>query len=150
MKWTIIRPVAFMENFTPDIAGKGMATMWRFNGEDSKLQLVSTKDIGKLAAVVFQNPDVYQGRSLSLAADELTWNELNANFEKVTGKEVPVTYAMVGRTLKWVLHEQLGIMCDWFKSPGFGAEVNEFKEVVPGLMKFEEWLRAERSWKLNK
>ena len=41
MKWTIIRPVAFMENLTPDFFGKAFATMWGLNGENQKLQLVS-------------------------------------------------------------------------------------------------------------
>ena len=141
MRWTIIRPVAFMENLTPDFLGRAFATMWQLNGMDSKLQLVSSLDIGILAAAAFKEPDVYTGKAISFATDELTLQEANDIFKKVLGTDMPTTYPFVGRLIKYILHEQLGAMFDWFKKVGFGADPKEFRDKFPEMQDFEKWLR---------
>jgi nucleoside-diphosphate-sugar epimerase len=45
MTWTMLRPVTFMENLTPDFAGKGFAAMWNQVGE-RPVQLVAVSDVG--------------------------------------------------------------------------------------------------------
>ena len=141
MAWTIIRPVAFMENMTPDFLGKAFVTMWRLNGMDRKLQLVSATDVGMLAAEAFQAPDEYMGKAVSLATDELTPREAAEIFERVVGKEIPSTYPFVGRLIKVLLREQLGVMFDWFKDEGFGADPREFTKRYREMQDFEQWLR---------
>ena len=141
MKWTIIRPVAFMENLTPDFFGRAFATMWQLNGMDSKLQLVSSLDIGILAAAAFKSPDAYTGKAISFATDELTLREANDIFKRVLGTDMPTTYPFLGRLIKYILHEQLGAMFDWFKKVGFGADPKEFRDKFPEMQDFEKWLR---------
>ena len=59
MTWTILRPVAFMENFTPGFVGKVSAAMWKFAIPATKpLQLVATADISYFAVQAFLNSDV--------------------------------------------------------------------------------------------
>lgn len=147
MEWTIIRPVAFMENMTPDFLGKGFATMWKLNGVDSKLQLISSKDIGKLAALSFQSPEEFKGRSMSLAGDELSWQEANGIFKAFVGTDLPLTYSWIGSALKIALHKQLGIMFKWFVDIGFGADPKEFRGKIPDLLTFDKWLRTESGFK---
>lgn len=146
-QYTIIRPVAFMDNFTNDFPGRAISTLFRLNGADVKTQHIASTDIGKLAAVVVQNPDKYQGRALSLASESLSWNDQNAIFRKVTGKDVPRTFDFLGRMIHFFAYELAGKMFDWFKNDGFGADVNEFRDVVPDMMSFEDWLRTESDWK---
>ena len=146
MKWTIIRPVAFMDNLTPDFLGKAFMTMWQLNGMDAKLQLVPSSAIGVLAADALKNPDKYSGQALSLATDELTPSEANEVFERVVGGKIPTTFSVNGRLIKFILREQLGVMFDWFKSDGFGARPDEFKGLGE-MSGFEEWLRKESGWK---
>ena len=141
MKWTIIRPVAFMENLPNDFIGRGFATMWQLNGMDSKLQLVSSVDIGILAADAFKNPNTYEGKAISFATDELTAREANDVFKKVIGTDMPTTYPIVGRLIKFLLHEQLGAMFDWFKTDGFRANPREYTSKFPEMQNFETWLR---------
>ncbi|KAL2418936.1 hypothetical protein ABEF91_006876 [Exophiala dermatitidis] len=145
MKWTIVRPVAFMENLTPDFLGRAFATMWQLNGMDddtsSKLQLVSATDVGILAADAFKHPETYAGRAISIATDELTARQANDVFKRVVGSDMPTTYPFVGRLIKLILREQLGVMFDWFKTDGFGADPNEWKDKFPEMQDFERWLR---------
>lgn len=60
--WTIIRPVAFMENLTNDFFGRSFVTMWRQIGADKKLQLIGTKDIVRVAAEALINAEKEQYR----------------------------------------------------------------------------------------
>jgi uncharacterized protein YbjT (DUF2867 family) len=147
MQWTIIRPVAFMDNMTPDFLGRAFVAMWRLNGMDTKLQLVSSRDIGILAADVFKKPDEYVGRSISFATDELTPREAEVIFRRAVGKELPSSYSVTGRLIKLVLREQLGQMFDWFKEVGFGADPKEFRDKFPEMQSFERWLEESSGWK---
>jgi uncharacterized protein YbjT (DUF2867 family) len=147
MKWTIIRPVAFMENLTDDFLGKAFQTMWELNGLESKLQLVSSVDIGLMGADAFRNPTEYQDRAISFATDELTAAEAREVFGRVVGREIPTTYPILARTIKTLLREQLGDMFDWFKSDGFGADPAAMRARFPDAQNFEAWLRRSSAWK---
>lgn len=147
--WTFLRPVAFMENMTNDFLGKGFVSMWRLNGEDSKIQLVSTKDIGGIAAKAFLGAETeeYRNKAIGIAGDEISVREAGQAFKEWTGKELISTYSLVARGLKWALHEQLGIMFNWFKSDGFGVDVKALRQRYPELRDFKAWLREESAWK---
>ena len=147
MDWTVIRPVAFMENLNPGFIGKAFATMWELNGMDRKLQLVSTVDVGVMAAHVFKSPEEYVSKQFSLATDSLSPREAQATFKHVVGEDMPTTYHFVGRLLKWMLHKQLGIMFQWFVDVGFGANPNEYKAKYAEMQDFEEWLKQSSGWK---
>lgn len=147
MDWTIIRPVAFMDNLSPGFLGKAFATMWELNGVDRKLQLVSTVDVGVVAAHVFKSPEEHASKEFSLATDSLSPNEAQAIFKRVVGTDMPTTYPFVGQLLKWMLHKQLGIMFQWFVDVGFGADPKECKSKYPDLQDFEMWLKQSSGWK---
>ena len=108
--WTFIRPVAFYENLTPGFIGKAFTSIWRLNGMDNRVQYVSTKDLGKIAADAFINassPD-YKNKAISVAGDSITPKEMAAVFKEVTGEEIPTTYPFLARILRYKLWEQLG------------------------------------------
>lgn len=108
--WTFLRPVAFYENLSPDFIGKVFTSIWRLNGMDNRLQFVSTKDIGKIAAEAFINassPD-YKNKAINIAGDSITPSEMATTFKEVTGQEIPFTYSWVAVVVRWLLWEQLG------------------------------------------
>ena len=149
VSWTFLRPVAFFENLTPAFFGKGFVSMWRLNGLDRKLQMISTTDIGKVAADAFLNagsPD-YHNKAISLAGDEISPNEAASIFKEEIGKEIPSTFAFLGWGLRTLLKEQLGMMFDWFKSDGFRVDLPALKQRYPFMTDFRTWLQTESSWK---
>lgn len=147
--YTFLRPVAFYENLSDDFLGKGFVSMWRLNGDGSRIKFVSTKDIGKVAAEAFLRPNEerYRNKAIELAGDDISLREFERAFEEETGKKLPETFGLVGKGLRWALHEQLGIMFDWFKSVGFGVDVKDTKKTYPFLKGFREWLRTESAWR---
>lgn len=147
--YTFLRPVAFYENLSDDFLGKGFVSMWRLNGDDSKIHFVSTKDIGKVAADAFLKADTeqYRNKAVSLAGDEISLRDFERVFAEETGKQLPETLGLVARGLKWALNEQLGIMFNWFRTDGFGVDVAATKKTYPYLKDFRQWLNTESAWK---
>jgi|SRR5271170_3613683 len=56
-------------------------------------------------------------KAISFATDQLTPTEANGIFNRDVGKDMPTTYTFVASSL----HEQLGIMFNWFKDVRLGA-----------------------------
>ncbi|KDQ20985.1 hypothetical protein BOTBODRAFT_51008 [Botryobasidium botryosum FD-172 SS1] len=99
LPWTIIRPTFFMENFLGSI-GRVTATVLRVGlKEDTKVNLVAAKDIGSVAAAVFQNPEKTKGRAMSITSDHVTTAEIEASYKRGTGKDIPSVPNFVGRAL---------------------------------------------------
>ena len=64
---------------------------------DRKLRLVSTVDVGVMAAHVFNSPEGYISKQFSLATDSLFPTEAQAIFKRVVGKDMSTTYYFVGK-----------------------------------------------------
>lgn len=141
MAWTILRPVAFMDNLTPDLQGKLFITAWKISlGSSGKpLQLISCADIGVIAAEAFVKPDEYKNRSLSLASDAITFDQANSTFKRKAGSDMPTTFGFLVRLGLWVMKD-LGLMFRWIRDDGFGTDVERFRTEYPGALSFDDWL----------
>ena len=147
--WTFLRPVAFYENLSNDFLGKGFVSMWRLNGLDNKIKFISTKDIGRVAADAFldSGSEQYRNTAIPLAGDEISLEDMKRIFEEEMGQTLPETFSVVAKGLKWALHEHLGIMYNWFKTDGFGADVGAVRKAYPFVKDFRTWLRTESAWR---
>ncbi|QSZ34553.1 hypothetical protein DSL72_006147 [Monilinia vaccinii-corymbosi] len=142
MSWTILRPVAFMENFAPGVAGKIFPTAWCVAlAPTTKLQLVATADIGYFAARALLKPKEYHGRAISIAGDELTFGEANEIFESRLGKDIPRTFNFVGSALLWAIKD-VGLMFTWFEQRGYAADIDALRKEHPGLQSLGDWLKT--------
>ncbi|KAK0726154.1 hypothetical protein B0H67DRAFT_551525 [Lasiosphaeris hirsuta] len=142
MEWAILRPVAFMENFTDNFFGRVFVTTWKLVIKNKPLQLIATSDIGFFGAQAFLHPEQYNGRAISLAGDELTFDQLAAVVKRQTGRELQFTYKFVCLLIMWMMKD-LGLMYKWFHEVGYGADIAELKKMHPNLMDFSDWLRTE-------
>jgi len=139
MSWTILRPVAFMENFAVGFVGKVFASAWQLAIKSRPLQLVATDDIGVFAAKAFEEVDRYKGQAISLAGDELTYEQMVEVFKRTTGAPAPLTWSFVARLVLW-LSEEMGTMFAFFEKEGYAADVAELRRVHPGLKDLGTWL----------
>ncbi|KAH7064041.1 hypothetical protein BKA63DRAFT_177735 [Paraphoma chrysanthemicola] len=148
MSWTILRPVAFMDNLTPNFFGRVFTTSWLLRlGQAKKLQVIATSDVGLFAARAFihANEEEYKNKSIGLAGDELTFDQMTRIFEDKTGEKLPMTYMLVARALNWMSAE-LGVMFKWFRDTGFGVDVQKLRRENVGLKDFGTWLETESAW----
>ncbi|KAK4152308.1 hypothetical protein C8A00DRAFT_16373 [Chaetomidium leptoderma] len=143
--WTILRPVAFLDNMAPGGMMCSMFTaMWAASlAPETKLQLVGVKDIGAFAALAFSEPAQWSGRAVGLAGDELTLAEAREKFARVTGKKLPQTWTILGKAVLWAVKE-VGDMFAFFEQEGYGADIEARRKEAP-MQDFEAWLR-ESKW----
>jgi len=141
MNWTILRPTAFMENLEPIFATKIFLTMIRDTLKDKPLQWVATQDIGFFAAEAFTNPEAWSKKAISITGDELTFAQLSEAFEHATGGPAGTTFGILGKALK-VGVKELGIMVNWFRDEGYGADLANVRKLNPGTKTMEEWVKT--------
>ena len=141
MGWTILRPVAFMDNLEPGMKTKVfIAALWNHLGDrDKSMQWVATADIGVFAAKAFVSPAEWNHRAVGIAGDELTMEQMSAAFARATGSPAPVTYWPLGSFLTYMVAE-VGLMVGWFASHGYKADIAARRRDHPGMLTFEEWL----------
>jgi uncharacterized protein YbjT (DUF2867 family) len=149
MTWTVLRPVAFFDNLMPNLFGKVFTSSWlmRLGEKDKKMHLIATSDVGVFGAQAFLNADSaeFKNKSISLASDELTFDEMKAIFEKKTGQMLPMTYAFVAAIIQW-LSKDFGYMMKWMRTDGFEVDLAEIKKKAD-VKDFETWLETESAWK---
>lgn len=146
MTYTILRPVAFMDNWSPTFFGKMFGAMWASAlSQDKKLQLVSVKDIGHFAAEAFRNPARFKNRAVSLAGDELTLAQASKVWRD-KGHTPPVTYSFLGAGLLWSSKE-MGSMFRWFETDGYRVDIPALRKEHPGLQTLDAWIETNSAFK---
>ena len=141
MGWTILRPVAFMDNLAPGLPTRLSLAALRNNlGDREKaLQWVATADIGVFAAKAFADPAAWNRRAVGLAGDELTIEQLNGAFAHITGRPAPITYWPLGSILTTLIKE-MGLMIGWLATDGYKAHIKARRRDHPSLLTMEQWL----------
>jgi nucleoside-diphosphate-sugar epimerase len=153
MTWTILRPTGFMENFssppfTPAFMGKVFASVWRYAiPEDVPMQLISTVDVGWFGAQAFvkSQSKEYRNTAISLAADELTFNEASRICKEKAGFEMPTTFSIVAWAVLKVLSD-VRVMFEWFAMERLDADIDECRRLHPSMMTFGQWVEKESGY----
>jgi uncharacterized protein YbjT (DUF2867 family) len=143
---TILRPVAFMENYYIEQVEIGILKGKLIDPirADKPYQTIATEDIGAFAALAFERAKEFMGLELEIASSELTNPETAETFSRVLGK--PVKFQQLPMPLvRVVLGKELYQMFRWFNQEGFRADIKELRRCYPELhlQTLEEWLRNE-------
>ncbi|OQO10009.1 hypothetical protein B0A48_04364 [Cryoendolithus antarcticus] len=145
MGWTVLRPVAFMDNLAPGFPTKVFMAALRDTLGTKPLQWVAASDIGHFVKLAFENPSEYNHKALGLAGDELTVDQIAAVFKKATGTPLEGTFWFLGSFLKYMVAD-LGVMINWFGSDGYGANIPELRKRHPGLLDMESWIKTKSAF----
>lgn len=139
MQFTILQPTSFMDNITPNIQGKILITLFSQLPSEKKLAFISVRDIGRVAAIAFRDPEKYASRTMTLAGDYLSFPELGDVFERETGRKLERSYGVLGSVLKWAIGD-LGDTMRWMGERGY-EDVDEGLKEELGLVGFAEWVK---------
>lgn len=143
---TMIRPVAFMENYYIDQVEIGILKgklMDPIRG-DKPYQTIANDDIGAFVALAFERPSEFIGKELEIAGSELTNLEAANVFSRVLSK--PVKFRRLPMPIvRLVLGKEFYQMFRWFNEAGFKADIQGLRQAYPQvhLHTLEEWLRSE-------
>jgi len=140
LPYTILRPVAFMDNYNWQRAAitNGTFTGWGLR-PDKGLQLIAADDIGAVADLVFAHPQDYLGKTLEIAGDELTEQQIAATFTRVIERPVKLAQPSLSEGAQPTA-EQVA-MFQFFNDQGYDADIAGLRRICPGLLTFEGYLR---------
>jgi len=138
--YTILRPVAFFENFNWE---RAFILNGTFNAiglrPEKERQLIAVEDIAVFVALAFAHPEQYLGKTSELAGDALTESQLADTFTKVIGRPVKLTMpAGEGGRLS---DEEMTAMFNFFNGEAYDADIPALRKLHPGLLTFEQYLR---------
>lgn len=132
---TILRPVAFMDNYNWSRPYILSGTFTGFGlRPDKGLQIIAAEDIGVFAALAFASPDEFLGKTLEIAGDELTEPQIAGTFTKVIGRPVSLSSAQSS-------DEEENAMKRFFNGTGYTADIPALRKLHPGLLTFKQYLR---------
>ncbi len=142
---TMIRPVAFMENYYNEQTEIGIL-QGKFTDAvraDKPYQTIAVDDIGAFVALAFDRPKEFIGQALEIAGSELTNPQAAEVFSRVLGKPVEFQELPMSVVQSW--GEEYYQMFRWFNEEGFKANIADLRRRYPEvhLHTLEEWLRSE-------
>lgn len=130
-----------MENLDGGFVGKLFATAIKARLSQKPLQLVATEDIGEAAADAFLHPEEHKGKAISLAGDEVTYQQLAAIFREKTGSGVPITWDILARILL-ATSKEMRTMFSFFEKEGYAADIEALRRQYPRLKDVRTWLET--------
>jgi uncharacterized protein YbjT (DUF2867 family) len=139
LRYTIIRPVFFMDNFLSPgmrdgiIAGRLSLPI----RSERPLQMIAVRDIGQMAATAFADTDRYGGRAIDLAGDELTLPHACRILSSAIGHEVRYEEANLADMER--SSPEMGKMFRWFNERGYSVDIHSLRAILPRLSTFEAW-----------
>lgn len=144
---TMLRACLFMEEFWKKYTRPSILKgVFPFSIQpDRPMHLITTKDMGRVAAWAIANPSKYIGQDIELAGDVLTPKQMAEAFSKAQG--IPVVYR---ETPAWIFlllfRKELFDLIQWYRNKGYQANVQRLREEFPGLLTtFSEFLE-ETNW----
>ena len=102
------------------------------------------QDIGIIAGQIFNNPSKYLSKTITIASDKMTMEDLSKLLSKTMNKEIKyeklpkiITRLVMGRNLykmfAWVNKER----------PEFVSDIEAFRKEFMGMTNLESWLKEE-------
>ncbi|KAI3390308.1 hypothetical protein diail_10304, partial [Diaporthe ilicicola] len=108
-----------MKNFGGGFVGKVFASYYKLIVQSRPLQLIAATDIGVSAAKALIKPVSFSGKAISLAGDELTYEQMAAVFKEKTG---------------W------GTMFEFLEREGYDGNIEELRKMRPEMKTLGTWL----------
>jgi uncharacterized protein YbjT (DUF2867 family) len=138
--YTILRPAAFFENFNWE---RAFILNGTFNAlglrPEKERQLIAVEDVAAFVALAFADPEQYVGKTIELAGDALTESQIAEAFAKVIGRPVKLAMATGGGGRR--TDEEMTAMFNFFNGEAYAADIPALRELHPGLLRFEDYLR---------
>ncbi|MEU6581329.1 NmrA/HSCARG family protein [Nocardia sp. NPDC046763] len=141
---TVLRPVSFMDNFAtynrPSRDGNHLVLALPVP-PDLPMPLIAIRDIGRFAALAFDRPAEFLGRTLDLAGDIPTPTQIAETLSRAAGL-APRTVQVPVEQIR-AFDEQVGKMFAFFNSrPAPAIDVPALRTALPDLMTLDAWLTA--------
>lgn len=136
---TIVRPSTFMEILLEPDFGLPDGQLNFFMRPHQPMQFIAVEDIGAIVAKIFADRSTYTGRTIELAGDSLTGEQLAAAFGRVLDRRVSYRRFPDKILLDKDLLRRLVEAVDNGPLAG-SANIDALRKLHPGLLTFDAWL----------
>jgi uncharacterized protein YbjT (DUF2867 family) len=144
LKFTILRPVFFMDNFSAPwmLPGLQQGNLTLPVKPDKALAMVTVNDIGAYAAAALVNPDSFIEEEIELAGEELTFPQALTAISCLSGAEIKYNQMSYDDSEKNFGHD-FAVMFKWFNEVGYNPNIPELEKVygIP-VTSFGDYLKA--------
>jgi uncharacterized protein YbjT (DUF2867 family) len=148
---TVLRPVAFMENYLSPLYGIQTGTLSSVSEPDTHTQVIAADDIGAFAALVFRDPDEYIGQAFELAGDSVTASQIAAAFGRVLGRQIH--YVQIPLELiqqqQPAFAKEIVAAQEFAAQGGWQANIPDLRRRLPSLKSLDQWLAGDGGAKLR-
>jgi uncharacterized protein YbjT (DUF2867 family) len=141
MRFTIVRPVFFMENWLAMRQGIDGGALNLPLNPTTRLQMIAVQDIGGVVAMAFEHQHKWQGHTIELAGDELSMTELVKVFTRVSGRDVRYVQIPWDEFKKQV-GDEITLMYRWFEDVGYHVDISSMRQEYHGLTSFDQWMNS--------
>lgn len=141
VRTTVIRPVFFMENLRFTAAAENGRIVLRMPLPDGiPLQMVSVRDIGRVAAAALFDADSILGGSVEIAGDELTGSQAASTLGTAAG--MPASYEALPLEVM-AGQPDLQAMFKWLAElPAFQADFEATTDLCGRALNLSDWVSA--------
>ena len=139
--YTVLRPVAFMENFARQQKRTAKMGIIDSRDPDRLLHFIAIRDIGFLAGEAIEYPEEWIGKAVNIAGDGMTVEAYVDTYSDVMGREIVYTQLPLEQYLQ-TMPKPLRPLFKWYDEVGYTADVAGLRTRYPNLMTLDQYLRA--------
>ena len=142
--FSIIAPAYFYENMLSPFTLPGIkdGVFAQAMPEERKLQMVSLRTIGSVAALALTDRGRFEGKRINLSGDELSGKEVTKILGDAKGK--PISYSEIPLDAVMSQSEDMGLMYKWFAEIGYSTDIKSLKSAYPEAdwLSFKDWAES--------
>jgi uncharacterized protein YbjT (DUF2867 family) len=138
---TILRPCLFMDDLLGPRYGVPSGAFAIAFQPDVAIGLIAADDIGAFAALAFEHPAEYLGKTIEIAGDALTPAQVAAAISRATGRSIRYTQIPVETVRQQ--NPQIASAFDFLNQVGYTTDIAALRRQHPGLMDFDTWLKQQ-------
>lgn len=136
---TILRPCLFMDDVLGPRYGVPEGAFTIAFQPDVPVGLIASQDIGAFAALAFEQPEAYLGKTIEIVGDILTPQQIAAAVSSALGRDIP--YVQVPTETLAQQYPQVARAFEFLNEVGYTTDVAALCHQHPDLMDFATWLK---------
>jgi len=149
LPYTIVAPVAFMENLFMPMALPNLkeGKIGMFLDAEVPQQLVAVADIGEMVAAVIARGEEVYGKRYDIASDNPTGNKMAEILSSATGHSFE--YVQADPSALAYMPPDYAKMNEWMRDVGYSVDILALHEAFPEVPwhTFDSWV-AEQNWEI--
>lgn len=141
MRFTIFRPVFFMENLLGMRERIEQGVLALPLKPDTRLQMIAVDDIGAFVTLAFERPGHWQNRIFDIAGDEVSMTGLAGSLSRISAQEIRYEQVPWDEFEK-AAGSEMTAMYRWFDTVGYHADLPAVRGEYSNLSSLERWLQS--------